>query len=183
MQLLSGHSCSYACRYCYIQDWYAFVQPAPTELSGTEVLLALLYNSNWIPSRDFIILGDVCDPFHQNLQVRTMEYIRAVAVLGSPIQFSTKSFITKALCAQLAQWSVAHQCPINGLVTCTTLRHVQQLEPEAPPVEQRMETIRNLRRGTSGRWVKPAGFQAFELEARKIPQEVRPNPGIWRVCG
>ncbi|CAJ1344304.1 unnamed protein product [Effrenium voratum] len=144
VQLLSGHSCSYACRYCYIQDWYAFVQPAPTELSGTEVLLALLYNSNWIPSRDFIILGDVCDPFHQNLRVRTMEYIRAVAVLGSPIQFSTKSFITKALCAQLAQWSVAHQCPINGLVTCTTLRHVQQLEPEAPPVEQRMETIRNL---------------------------------------
>ena len=37
VQMISGHSCSYACRYCYIQDWYPFVEPTPTELSGNEV--------------------------------------------------------------------------------------------------------------------------------------------------
>merc|ERR1712129_37224 len=48
--LITGHSCDYACRYCYIQDWYPFVPPTPSELSGDEVLLSLLYNSHWVPS-------------------------------------------------------------------------------------------------------------------------------------
>ncbi|CAE7331530.1 unnamed protein product [Symbiodinium sp. KB8] len=144
VQIISGHSCSYACRYCYIQDWYPFIEPTPTQMSGQEVLLSLLSNPNWIPSRDFIILGDVCDPFHPNLAVRTMEYIRAAAPLGSPIQFSTKSGIGRPVCEQLRQWSETFQCPINALVTITTIRHVQDLEPNAPSIQTRLDTIRAL---------------------------------------
>ena len=144
VQIISGHSCSYACRYCYIQDWYPFIEPTPTELSGHEVLLSLLYNPNWIPSRDFIILGDVCDPFHPNLEVRTMEYIRAAVPLGSPIQFSTKSGISRPTCEQLGQWSRTFQCPINALVTITTIKHVEDMEPSAPSVETRLDTVRAL---------------------------------------
>ncbi|CAE7037013.1 unnamed protein product [Symbiodinium sp. CCMP2592] len=144
VQIISGHSCSYACRYCYIQDWYPFIEPTPTQMSGQEVLLSLLSNPNWIPSRDFIILGDVCDPFHPNLEVRTMEYIRAVAPLGSPIQFSTKSGISRPVCEQLRHWSETFQCPINALVTITTIRHVQDLEPNAPSIQTRLDTIRAL---------------------------------------
>ena len=144
VQIISGHSCSYACRYCYIQDWYPFIEPTPTQMSGQEVLLSLLYNPNWIPSRDFIILGDVCDPFHPNLEVRTMEYIRAAAPLGSPIQFSTKSGISRPTCEQLGEWSRTYQCPINALVTITSIRHVQDLEPTAPSIETRLDTIRAL---------------------------------------
>ena len=144
VQMISGHSCSYACRYCYIQDWYPFVEPMPTQMSGQEVLLSLLFNPHWVPSRDFIILGDVCDPFHPKLELRTMEYIRAAAPLGSPIQFSTKSGISRPICDQLVQWSRTFQCPINALVTITTIRHVEDLEPNAPSVQTRLDTIRAL---------------------------------------
>jgi len=73
-----------------------------------------------------------------------MEYIKAAAVLGSPIQFSTKSAISKTVCQQLAEWSVTYGCAINALVTITTMKHAEDLEPSAPSVETRLETIRNL---------------------------------------
>jgi len=142
--LLTGHSCSYACKYCYIQDWYAFVPPTPSPLTGDEALLSLLYNPHWVPSRDFIILGDVCDPFHPNLEARTLEYIEAVAPLGSPVQFSTKSEVSEEVAARLGHLSQQHGCALSPLVTITTIKHAPALEPLAPSVERRLQTIRRL---------------------------------------
>lgn len=142
--LLTGHGCDYACRYCYIQDWYPFVPPTPSPLTGEEALLSLLYNPNWVPSRDFIILGDVCDPFHPNLAARTLEYIEAVSPLGSPVQFSTKSEISEKAASLLGRMSRERHCSISALVTITTMRHVRAVEPTAPSVETRLETIRRL---------------------------------------
>uniref|UniRef100_A0A7S0A363 Radical SAM core domain-containing protein n=1 Tax=Pyrodinium bahamense TaxID=73915 RepID=A0A7S0A363_9DINO len=144
MPLLTGHSCDYACRYCYIQDWYAFVPPTPGELSGQEVLLSLLYNPHWVPSRDFIILGDVCDPFHPNLLARSMEYIKAVALLGSPVQFSTKSEISDEVAAELGRISNEGGCPLSALVSVSTIKHVHILEPTTPSFQSRVLTIRRL---------------------------------------
>eukprot|EP00929_Paragymnodinium_shiwhaense_P041767 TRINITY_DN21693_c0_g1_i1.p1 TRINITY_DN21693_c0_g1~~TRINITY_DN21693_c0_g1_i1.p1 ORF type:complete len:474 (-),score=68.58 TRINITY_DN21693_c0_g1_i1:454-1875(-) len=142
--LLTGHSCDYACHYCYIQDWYVFTPPTPSPLSGDEVVLALLYNASWRPGWDFIILGDVCDPFHANLQARTMEYIAAAAPLRSPLQFCTKSLISESNASELARIAREHHCPIQPLVTITTLAHAAKVEPRAPSVEQRLETVRRL---------------------------------------
>eukprot|EP00746_Dinoflagellata_sp_MGD_P010527 gnl/MRDRNA2_/MRDRNA2_121765_c0_seq1.p1 gnl/MRDRNA2_/MRDRNA2_121765_c0~~gnl/MRDRNA2_/MRDRNA2_121765_c0_seq1.p1 ORF type:complete len:448 (+),score=78.18 gnl/MRDRNA2_/MRDRNA2_121765_c0_seq1:154-1497(+) len=144
MPLITGHSCDYACKYCYIQDWYAFIPPTPSELSGEEVLLALLYNPHWKPSRDFIILGDVCDPFHKNLTARTLEYIRALAPLRSPLQLSTKSEVSESTALEISEISRRHQCSVQVLVSLITIRHVQAVEPTTPSVEERLMTIRRL---------------------------------------
>eukprot|EP00928_Gymnodinium_smaydae_P091391 TRINITY_DN75105_c0_g1_i1.p1 TRINITY_DN75105_c0_g1~~TRINITY_DN75105_c0_g1_i1.p1 ORF type:complete len:509 (-),score=47.43 TRINITY_DN75105_c0_g1_i1:335-1861(-) len=144
MPLITGHSCDYACRYCYIQDWYAFVAPTPSTLTGEEVLLALLYNPHWVPSRDFVILGDVCDPFHPNLCARTLEYIETFAPLRSPLQFCTKSDISEEAARTLGRLSREHACPISALITITTLHYANIVEPQAPSPTIRLETMRRL---------------------------------------
>mmetsp|Transcript_82291 Transcript_82291/g.207074 ORF Transcript_82291/g.207074 Transcript_82291/m.207074 type:complete len:206 (+) Transcript_82291:3-620(+) len=72
-----------------------------------------------------------------------MEYIEAVACLGSPVQFSTKSEISARTAAMLGR--ILHGgCPLSALVTITTIRHVRSLEPTAPSVDSRLQTIRRL---------------------------------------
>lgn len=160
VQLLTGRACNFACQYCYLQDWFPFERPTPTPLTGQEVLLSLLYNPHWVPSRDFIILGDACDPFHPDLEARTLEYVEAVAPLRSPIQFSTKAAISESTASKLASIASSHHCTISVLVTITTIKNARAVEPLAPCVEDRLETIRH---------VSEAGLQVFVFMRPLLP--------------
>jgi len=108
--------------------------------SGPEVVLSLLYNDHFTPGEDFVILGDVCDPFHPNLVGRTLEYLEALQDTGSPVQFSTKNEIEEPAADRLAALS----CSVNPLVTITSLDQAALLEPAAPSIPARLATIQRL---------------------------------------
>ncbi len=140
----SGKGCPNACLYCYVADMYGVGDPIPLGLSGKELVYALLSNPYFVPGKwgTFLAMGAVCDPFHPALVGKTLDIMRSVAeYLGNPIQFSTKMGLGPELVEQIPR-----EASISPLVTIVTLKEAKKLEPNAPPVEERLETIRELRR-------------------------------------
>lgn len=141
-----GYGCTNRCSYCYIQDMgFSFTTPKPHPLSGLGLVYALLLNKHFTPGLygSFIAVGSITDPFHPLLLPRTLEFIEnAAKYLNNPIQFSTKHYINTKVAEKLASYSLR----INPLITIVTIRKAKLLEPNAPPVELRLETVRNLRK-------------------------------------
>jgi DNA repair photolyase len=150
-----GSDCSYSCIYCYIIDMgFKFQAPRPCRLTPQELTLALLYNPNFVPGRNgtYIAIGSVIEPFQPQLRSLTIGYIAEMAILGNPIQFSSKSYITSSdakVISSSCDW-------ISPLVTILTLDEskAKMLEPLAPTPAERLETINNL----AGAGLKPFLF-------------------------
>lgn len=141
----SGDNCAYSCTYCYIPDMgFRFGKPEPCALSQEELALSILYNPSFIPGVNgtYIAIGSTVEPFQPELKSLTMGYIRELAKLGNPIQFSTKSKLdrdeAKAVQAS-CNW-------VSPLVTILTLDESKSrlLEPLAPSPRERLDTISNL---------------------------------------
>ncbi len=143
----TAHGCAYGCLYCYIAEMgEPLDRTSPYELSGEEVTLALLENPWFVPGRygTFIAIGSITEPFHPKVAERTLEYIRAFSkYLGNPIQFSTKSYISRDLADRIVD--VADGTPICPLITIVTIKHARNLEKHAPSPDKRFESISNLR--------------------------------------
>ena len=140
-----GRGCPNACLYCYIGDLMGTGprEPTPTGLSGPELAYALTCNPYFVPGRmgTFLAMGAICDPFYPSLAGETLDIMGAVArYLGNPTQFSTKMAIGPELAKRLPR-----RLPISPLVTIVTLEKARELEPRAPPPEERLRTIRALR--------------------------------------
>jgi DNA repair photolyase len=142
-----GNDCAYSCVYCYILDMgFKFQRPKPCKLSPEELALALLYNLNFNPGRDgtYIAIGSIIEPFQPELRSLTIRYIKELAKLGNPIQFSSKSHITSG-----DAHDISSSCNwISPLITILTLEESKAhlLEPLAPAPVKRLDTISHLAR-------------------------------------
>jgi DNA repair photolyase len=123
---------------------FKFCRPVRCELTAEELVLSLLYNRNFASGRNgtYIAIGSIVEPFQPELKSLTLEYIELLATLGNPIQFSTKSHLTKSDAK-----AIADSCNwISPLVTILTLDEskTKMLEPLAPSPRERLDTIANL---------------------------------------
>jgi len=151
MTVHPGFGCTNSCLYCYVADMTAKkpssegAWPIVNRLSGTEMAYALASNPHFLPSvmGTFIAMGAVCDPLHEKLVGKTLEYLEAFnRFLGNPTQLSTKMRVSPELAEELAERSPR----LSPLVTIITLKHASKLEPRAPPPTERLETISSFRR-------------------------------------
>ncbi len=145
-----GYGCDNFCLYCYIQDLgFEFTKVNPNPLSGKELLYAVLNNPYVIPEITFLAFGSITDPFHPKLKGKTFEYMESLKVLGNPYQFSTKFPLNENEAEKLKEIDKN----MSGLVTIATIKYKKLLEPRAPEVESRIETIKLLKS-----YIKPAIF-------------------------
>ncbi|RLF05445.1 MAG: radical SAM protein [Thermoprotei archaeon] len=139
--------CSFRCIYCYIPDMgFSFSSAKPYGLTGEEIVYALLENPYFLPGRhgSYIAIGSVGEPFHPVGVNKTMEYVSAFSrYLGNPLQFSTKMYISNELAKRLASF---RNISISSLITIITTEKSHILEPNAPSVASRLESIRNLKK-------------------------------------
>ena len=140
-----GTDCAYSCIYCYILDMgFRFEKPQPCRLSPKELALALLYNRNFVPGRNgtYLAIGSIIEPFQPELKSLTISYIKELAKLGNPIQFSSKSLITSQEAI-----TISSSCNwISPLLTILTVddSKARALEPLAPSPAKRLISISNL---------------------------------------
>lgn len=145
MTVHSGIGCDNECVYCYVPEMsFTAGGPRPYPLSPREFALALASNPWILPTRwgTFLAFGSVADPFHPQLAEKTVDYMRvAKAVLGNPIQFSTK------MPPAQQHMSFFQNLPREGvspLITVVTTKRHRALEPKAPPPSQRLEFAEKL---------------------------------------
>lgn len=140
----TGIGCPFRCAYCYIYDMGFKAQITEYPLTGIQLVCALSLNKYFIPGANgtFLALGSVTEPFHPSTKKKTIEYIEAISkYLGNPIQFSTKMFLTDEDVEKLRSINP----DISPLVSISTITRDRLLEPGAPRVEKRFETIETLR--------------------------------------
>jgi len=180
-----GRGCPNACLYCYVGDLLGTgpAEPISTRLSGLELAYALARNPFFVPGRagTFLAMGAVCDPFHPSLAGKTLDILSAVDEhLGNPTQFSTKMRLTPELVGELPRG-----LPISPLVTIITLERAKELEPRAPPPEERLETIRLLRKAgfKPMLFLRPMIPGLVEREADDLLSEAKQARGLGVVVG
>jgi len=132
--------CPYRCSYCYTHDMGLSTKPRPNPLSPEELTYAILANRYFVSGRygTLIAIGAISEPFI--FPERAISYLQELSMLGNPIQFSTKSYLSSSYANEISRLPA----PINPLVTIVTTDLVDILEPYAPSVDKRLETIRNL---------------------------------------
>ncbi len=179
-----GFGCPNACLYCYVSDMTGGpVEPRVLGLSGLELALALCSNPYFVPGRmgTFLAMGAVCDPFHPALASKTLEIMEALASrLGNPVQFSTKMPIDLGLARRLPKG-----LPISPLVTIVSLERASELEPRAPPPQERLRTISNLRKAglKPMLFLRPMIPGLLEHEAEELLSEAKRAGALGVVVG
>jgi DNA repair photolyase len=140
-----GTGCSMQCSYCYIYDmgfsWHAI----PYSLSGLQLVVALLFNKYFYPTRwgTYLAFGSVTEPFLPSVLPKTLEYLKAVGeYLGNPCQVSTKMVINDEYVDELARIT---DSKLSILVTVTSLNQYVHLERKAPHPLKRLELVSKLR--------------------------------------
>ncbi|MCR8473392.1 MAG: radical SAM protein [Crenarchaeota archaeon] len=132
--------CPFDCTYCYIYDMNFDRTPKPVQLKPDELVYSLLKNPNFISGRwgSLIAIGSISEPFI--FPELALDYLRELSMLGNPMQFSTKSYLSRSYSETLSHIKTT----LNPLVTIVTIELTDILEPKAPSVDKRLETIRNL---------------------------------------
>jgi DNA repair photolyase len=184
MTIHTGIGCNLRCTYCYIEDMGFPWSARPYPLTGLQLIYALASNPYFLPGRNgtLIAIGSVTEPFLGITREKTFEYIEAISkYLGNPIQFSTKMYLSIKDAERLRGYDPG----ISPLVTIITIKHKNKLEPLAPPVSKRFETINNLRKAG----LKPILFLRpiipgiIEDEYIEILEEARRNGAVGVVIG
>ncbi len=181
-----GRGCPNACLYCYVGDILGTSpsEPEPLPLSGPELAYALVSNPYFVPGHmgTFLAMGAICDPFHPALAGKTLDILDAVArYLGNPTQFSTKMVLGPGLAAELA----AKCLSLSPLITIVTLERAKELEPRAPPPEERLRTIRELRKAglKPTLFLRPLIPGLVEHELEELVFEARKAGAVGVVVG
>ncbi len=184
MTIHTGIGCNLRCTYCYIEDMGFPWSTKPYPLTGLQLVYALASNPYFLPGRNgtLVAIGSVTEPFLGITREKTFEYIEAISkYLGNPIQFSTKMYLSVRDAERLKKYDSG----ISPLVTIVTIKYKDKLEPLAPPVSKRFETIDNLRRAG----LKPILFLRpiipgiIEDEYAEILEEARRNGAVGVVIG
>ncbi|MCS7096979.1 MAG: radical SAM protein [Candidatus Methanomethylicia archaeon] len=176
--------CTNQCVYCYIQDMgFPFNKITPYGLSGPELAHALLSNPYYMPTINgtYLAIGSITEPFHKIAINKTMEYLKALEELGNPTQFSTKEYINEEIAKRIAKIKV----PISPLITIVTIQKKDILEPNAPDIDLRLKTIRNLRIGGLKPiiFIRPILPGVTDKEAEDIIVEAKNAGAVGAVVG
>lgn len=140
----TGIGCPLQCAYCYIYSMGFKPSFKEYPLSGLQLVYALALNKSFVPGPNgtLIALGSVTEPFLPLSKEKTLEYIESIKkYLGNPVQFSTKMILDTKDVERLRVIDPV----VSPLVSVSTLSYQKILEPYAPPVEKRFETLRLLR--------------------------------------
>ena len=146
MTVHAAINCPFECIYCYIKDMgFKQINTRPYPLPGKLLTYALLKNPSFFPGKlgTLIAIGSISEPFLFPMKV--LEYIKHLANLGNPIQFSSKAHITSNIANKLSNIIGEKKSTINPLITIITLNNKELLEPKAPSVEKRLDSISNLK--------------------------------------
>ncbi|MCX8204556.1 MAG: radical SAM protein [Candidatus Nezhaarchaeota archaeon] len=177
--------CPFACVYCYIDDLgFPRGRAQPYSLNDEEWLLAITSNPFFLPGPHgtYLSFGSVCEPLHSLCFDATTSYLSKVRdYLSNPCQLSTKASLSEEAVEKLAKSSPPL---INVLVTIVTLSRSQELEPGAPSPQERLETLRRLRRKDilSFLFLRPL-LPGLEEEIDDILSEAKQAGAIGVVVG
>ncbi len=195
MTIHTGVGCRLGCLYCYVPDMGFPMKPRPYPLNGLQLVYALLSNPYFIPGPigTLLAFGSVTEPFQEETVDRALEYLEHTwRLLRNPQQISTKKPIWGE---QLERFLKTSDPRISILVSITTIRHADKLEPGAPSPMERLEWMKTL--AERGRHVtlflRPIipGVTDRELDeimrlakshgaAAMVPGSLRVTPGIIR---
>lgn len=133
--------CAFGCVYCYIYDMGFPRGVKEYSLSPQELLYAVLSNPYFVPGSygTLIAVGSVTEPFSPNVKAKSIQYIKALASLGNPVQVSTKALLLEEDVRELSSVGL-----IDVLISVTTLRMCKALEPGAPHAIDRMKSAKLL---------------------------------------
>ena len=169
--------CSLGCVYCYVPET-GIRGVRVSELSGEELVREIRANPYFVEGRmgTFLAIGSVCEPLHPMVFEKTVEFIEALKALGNPIQVATKW-------RALEDPSPLRE--VNVLVSVCTIRHAEALEPGAPPPEERMELIKQLRKAGAYPYLflRPIIPGVTEAEAAEILRAARDSGALGVVVG
>ncbi len=144
MTIHTGIGCSLGCLYCYVPDMGFPMKPRPYPLTGAQLVYALLSNPYFLPGPHGTLLafGSVTEPFLDETVDRALEYLEYTwKLLGNPQQISTK----KPIWGEKLERFLRNSDPrISILVTITTIKHAQKLEPAAPNPLERLRWMKTL---------------------------------------
>ena len=134
----TGIGCPYRCTYCYIYSMGFPKRIRRYPLSPYQLVYSILSNRHFIPGRygTLLALGSVTEPFHQVTKEYTLELISILYTLGNPIQVSTKEALEEGDIYNLLKFKDR----LNILLTITTLKKPNLLEPYAPDPYRRLES-------------------------------------------
>jgi len=141
-----GWGCDHFCAYCYVPELGLGGPPRPNPAPAGVFAVAVFRNPFFEPGRygTFLAFGSVCDPFHPAVIHQTLSYLAQAARLGNPSQLATKIRPPKSVLNALRWLREEHQLQLNLLVSLTVLRP-NVLEPYAPPPEERLQLVGELR--------------------------------------
>ena len=140
----TGIGCPYQCIYCYIYSmgFPRVIRRYP--LSPYALAYAIASNKNIVLGRygTFLALGSVTEPFHPVTKDYSMELIKVLHdILGNPVQVSTKAYIDQEDAKNLSRFD-----GLSILYTIVSIKWAKTIEPYAPPVEKRLESMGILSR-------------------------------------
>ncbi len=139
----TGVGCPYKCTYCYIYDMGFPDKISKYPLKPEALIYAILLNRYFYPTKygTLIALGSVTEPFHPVTKEYTLECIKLISSkLGNPLQASTKALLDEDYVRMLASYAPY----ISILISIPLYKWSRILEPYAPKVELRFETMKLL---------------------------------------
>ena len=184
-----GIGCPNACIYCYIGDMgFPVGTTTPYHLSPEELVYALAANRYFFPSRlgTFVAFGSVTEPFVNPLKEKTFSYMYGISQwLGNPIQFSTKMYLSNEDVKKLLEIEKISGSRISPLITIITIGLSHILEPKAPSIDKRLETMRNLKSNGINPvlFLRPIIPGVTDLEMEEIMRKANQNGAIGVVIG
>jgi DNA repair photolyase len=138
----SSLGCPARCSYCYISDYGYGRKPTLAPFSGDELHEHLYDQRHLWQQSDYNIISfgcfseSMCKPYIQ----KTLEFVKAVASFGMPIQIATKWGVSEDA---VEEFSSAVNCSgqLNIFASLVTLRHWENIEPGTRPPEERISTL------------------------------------------
>jgi len=165
----TGVGCKAACLYCYIYDMGFSTKTLKYPLTVKELIYSLTINPYVLPGKvgTLFALGSVTEPFQEETKDFSLRLISDInRYLGNPTQISTKWHLSKEDIRRLK----LSDPNLSILYTFITYRYHDKLEPNAPSIEDRMETIKGLVKAglNISIFIRPIIPGITDVEARDI---------------
>ena len=189
MTIHTGIGCNFGCLYCYVPDMGFPMKPEPYPLNGLQLVYALALNPFFVPGPygTLLAFGSVTEPFMEKTKEKAFEFLEATyRLLGNPQQISTKAVLYGD---DLKKFLDSSDPRISVLITITTIRFSNLLEPAAPHPMERYKFMEELaRRGKHVTlFLRPIIPSITDKELREIVAYARKHgasaiiPGSLRV--
>lgn len=174
----SSLGCPARCTYCYISEYGYGQKPTLASFSGDELRQHLYDNRHQWQQSDYNIISfgcfseSMCKPYIQ----KTLEFVRAIASFGMPIQIATKWSVSDETVEEFSS-AVNYSGQLNIFASLVTLRHWENIEPGTRSPKERISTL--LRFKDAGQntylYIKPVIPGITDLDAPAIRDIMQEN--------